>query len=50
KELSEDPKSEIKEKEAEDMASMYGGVSTDHQVFKNVTKKGTQPLFMNKLV
>ncbi|KAF8796723.1 Cytochrome P450 3A11 like protein [Argiope bruennichi] len=47
KELSEDPKSEIKEKEAEDMASMYGGVSTDHQVFKNVTKK---ELTINELV
>ncbi|CAL1283443.1 unnamed protein product [Larinioides sclopetarius] len=39
KELSQDLKSETKEKEAEDMASMYGGVSTDYQVFKNVAKK-----------
>ncbi|CAL1286908.1 unnamed protein product [Larinioides sclopetarius] len=38
KELSEDPNSEFKEKDNEDIA-VYGGVSTDHQVFKNVSKK-----------
>ncbi|KAF8797082.1 Cytochrome P450 3A13 like protein [Argiope bruennichi] len=38
KELSEDPNSEFKEKDNEDIA-VYGGVSADHQVFKNVSKK-----------
>ncbi|KAF8796998.1 Cytochrome P450 3A21 like protein [Argiope bruennichi] len=47
KELSEDPKSELHEKEADDLASTYGEVSTDHQVFKGVTKKN---LSINELV
>ncbi|CAL1290447.1 unnamed protein product [Larinioides sclopetarius] len=47
KELSEDPKSELNEKDHEDIASTYGGVSTDHQIFKSVTKKN---LSMDELV
>ncbi|GBM27200.1 Cytochrome P450 3A24 [Araneus ventricosus] len=39
KELSEDPKSELNEKETEDVNATYGGVSTKHQVFKNASKK-----------
>ncbi|GIY32256.1 cytochrome P450 3A21 [Caerostris darwini] len=38
KELSEDEKSELNEKEVEDQ-SVYGEVSTEHQVFKSVSKK-----------
>ncbi|GBN31144.1 Cytochrome P450 3A13 [Araneus ventricosus] len=37
KELQED--GNPKEKESEDIGSPYGGVSTDHQVFRNVSKK-----------
>ncbi|GFR33569.1 cytochrome P450 3A24 [Trichonephila clavata] len=39
KEISEDPKSELNEKESDDMTSVYGGVNTNHQVFKEVVKK-----------
>ncbi|CAL1277731.1 unnamed protein product [Larinioides sclopetarius] len=47
KELSEDPKSELHEKESDDIASTYGEVSIDHQVFKGVSKKN---LSINELV
>ncbi|GIY30714.1 cytochrome P450 3A29 [Caerostris extrusa] len=45
-EVSEDPKSELNEKESED-SSVYGEVSTEHQVFKGVTKKN---MSLNELV
>ncbi|GBM39629.1 Cytochrome P450 3A25 [Araneus ventricosus] len=47
KELQEDGNPEEKEKESDDIAAPYGGVSTDHQVFRNVSKKN---MSMNELV
>ncbi|GBM94671.1 Cytochrome P450 3A13 [Araneus ventricosus] len=47
KELQEDRNPEENEKESEDIASPYGGVSTDHQVFRNVSKKN---MSMSELV
>ncbi|GIX78376.1 cytochrome P450 3A12 [Caerostris extrusa] len=46
KELADDPNSELNEKESGDL-SVYGGVSTDHQVFKGVNKK---KLSQNELI
>ncbi|GFR02551.1 cytochrome P450 3A24, partial [Trichonephila clavata] len=39
KEVSDDPKSEFNEKESDGITSVYGEVSTNHQVFRGVTKK-----------
>ncbi|GFW40216.1 cytochrome P450 3A24 [Trichonephila clavipes] len=39
KEESDDPKSELSEKENDDITSVYGEMSTNHQVFRGVTKK-----------
>ncbi|GBN87420.1 Cytochrome P450 3A21, partial [Araneus ventricosus] len=47
KELQEDGNPDEKEKDSEDIAAPYGGVSTDHQVFRNVSKKN---MSMNELV
>ncbi|GFS42227.1 cytochrome P450 3A24 [Nephila pilipes] len=47
KEMSDDPKLEFNEKESDDMTSVYGGVDTNHQVFRGVVQKN---LSMDELV